>query len=117
MQMSKPKKFTSFKEFYPYYLLEHSNPQCRFLHYVGTALVIILVAAAIITKNWNLLWFVPLAGYGFAWAGHFIFEKNKPATFKHPFYSLASDFVMFWHMITRRLTINMFRAKTKYPAS
>jgi len=115
--MSEPHKFNSFKEFYRYYLMEHSHPKCRFLHYVGTGLVFLVFASAICTESWKLLWFMPLAGYGFAWAGHFVFEKNKPATFRYPLYSLAADFVMFWHMITRRLTVNMFRAKTKRTSS
>jgi len=88
-------KFHSFREFYPFYLNEHSNLTCRRLHFVGTALVIGLLAAALITQKWILLAIVPIAGYGFAWVGHFFFEHNRPATFKNPFYSLWGDFVMF----------------------
>jgi len=87
--------FTSFREFYPFYLQEHSNLTCRRLHFVGTALVLALLATALATASWNLLIALPIAGYGFAWVGHFFFEHNRPATFKHPLYSLWGDFVMF----------------------
>ncbi|GAB2519707.1 Mpo1-like protein [Microbulbifer agarilyticus] len=92
---SETPRFNSFREFYPFYLNEHSNLTCRRLHFVGTALVIGLVITAIVSRNWTLLWAVPVAGYGFAWVGHFFFEHNRPATFKNPFYSLWGDFVMF----------------------
>lgn len=97
------KKYTSFNEFYPYYLSEHNNKTNRALHITGTALLIICLLFALITKTWWMLGLVPLIGYGFAWVGHFFIEKNKPATFTYPFYSLASDFVMFWHFITGQL--------------
>ncbi|MCK7596973.1 DUF962 domain-containing protein [Microbulbifer sp. CAU 1566] len=88
-------RFDSFKAFYPYYLQEHSNLTCRRLHFVGTGLVIGLLITAVITQQWLLLAVLPVAGYGFAWVGHFFFEHNRPATFKNPFYSLWGDFVMF----------------------
>jgi hypothetical protein len=88
-------QFNSFAEFYPYYLSEHENLTCRRLHFVGSALIIALVAYTILTGQWVFLWLLPVLGYGFAWAGHFFFEHNKPATFKHPFYSLLGDWVMF----------------------
>ena len=97
------KKPNSFKEFYPYYLAEHSDSVNRILHFVGTWIVIIAFISAIITGNLVWLWLCPLAGYGFAWVGHFFFEDNRPATFKHPFYSLAGDFAMWWHLLTRRI--------------
>ncbi|MFV8783664.1 Mpo1-like protein [Microbulbifer sp. SA54] len=93
-------KFQSFAEFYPYYLQEHSNLTCRRLHFVGTALVITLLITALISGNLMLLWTLPVAGYGFAWVGHFFFEHNRPATFKNPFYSLWGDFVMFKDILT-----------------
>ena len=88
------KPFTSFAEFYPYYLKEHSNPTCRGLHYIGSTLVLALLGYSFMTGQYALLIFLPVVGYGFAWIGHFIFEKNKPATFKHPFYSFLGDWVM-----------------------
>lgn len=87
--------FSSFREFYPFYLQEHSNLTCRRLHFVGTSLVIALFIAALVSGNLTLLAALPIAGYGFAWVGHFFFEHNRPATFKHPLYSLWGDFVMF----------------------
>lgn len=91
--------FNSFAEFYPYYLGEHGNSTCRRLHFIGTTLVIFILAFAIGKGAWLLLLVLPLAGYGFAWAGHFFFEKNRPATFKHPLYSLLGDFAMYRDMI------------------
>jgi hypothetical protein len=95
--------FTSFKDFYPYYLSEHSDRTCRRLHFIGTALLIALAVFATLTASWALLWLMPVVGYGFAWTGHFFFEHNRPATFKYPFYSLAGDFVMFRDMLTGRI--------------
>jgi hypothetical protein len=88
-------KFSSFAEFYPYYLSEHQNLTCRRLHFVGSALILVLIAYAALSQQWVLLWFLPIIGYGFAWVGHFFFENNKPATFKYPLYSLLGDWVMF----------------------
>lgn len=95
--------FASFREFYPYYLGEHANPTCRRLHFVGTSLVIGVVVAAIMRSNPMWLWLAPVAGYGFAWVGHFFFEKNRPATFKHPLYSLVGDWVMYWDMLRGKI--------------
>ena len=88
-------QFHSFHEFYPLYLNEHANRQCRRLHFAGTTLVIATIIYVLFSGDVAALWLVPLFGYGFAWAGHFFFEKNRPATFRHPFYSLAGDFVMY----------------------
>jgi len=97
------KKYNTFSEFYPFYLDEHSNKTCRRLHFVGSALIIVVLALALVQHNASLLWFVPLIGYGFAWIGHFMFEKNKPATFTYPFYSLLGDWVMFKDMLTGKI--------------
>jgi hypothetical protein len=86
--------FTSFDDFYPYYLSEHADPRNRLLHFVGTSLVIALAAASPLV-DLRLLWLLPVAGYGFAWVGHFIVEKNRPATFRHPLWSLMGDFRMY----------------------
>jgi hypothetical protein len=94
------KKFSSLKEFYPYYLSEHQNPISRKLHFIGTGLLFVILGVSIYFSNYYLLLVIPVVGYGFAWVGHFFFEKNKPATFKHPFYSLASDFVLFFDLAT-----------------
>lgn len=92
------KDYTSFGEFFPFYLEEHSHPFNRRLHFFGTSMVLTAVAASIIAGNPLLLLLAPLCGYGFAWVGHFIIEKNRPATFKYPLWSLRGDFKMFWMM-------------------
>jgi hypothetical protein len=96
-------QFDSFRSFYAYYLTQHANPVCRTLHFIGSTIVLALLATAIVTRNGWLLITLPVVGYGFAWAGHFGFEKNKPATFGHPFMSLASDWVMWWQMLTGKV--------------
>jgi hypothetical protein len=95
--------FKSFNEFYPFYLKEHSNLVCRRLHFIGTAFVIVTVFTMLVTGDIRLIPVVPVVGYGFAWIGHFVFEKNRPATFKNPFYSLLADFKMFWDILTGKL--------------
>ena len=97
-------EFKCFKQFYPYYLQEHANRVCRRLHIIGTALVIGLLLVALLARQPLVLLLVPLAGYGFAWIGHFFFEHNKPATFKYPLYSLMGDFVMFRDALMRRIS-------------
>ncbi|CAE6915176.1 MULTISPECIES: Mpo1-like protein [Pseudomonas] len=96
-------RFQSFAAFYPYYLQEHSNPVCRRLHYVGSLLVLTILAYALATQQWLWLLAMPLAGYGFAWVGHFVFEKNRPATFQYPLYSLMGDWVMLKDAFTGRI--------------
>jgi hypothetical protein len=95
--------YSNFAEFYPDYLAEHRDRTSRRLHFTGTALVILLLIVAVATQRWLLLLALPVVGYGFAWLGHLAFEKNRPATFKHPLYSLAADFVMFKDMLTGRI--------------
>jgi len=65
--------------------------------------VLLLASYALISSQFVLLWLLPVIGYGFAWVGHFFFEKNRPATFKHPFYSLLGDWVMFKDMLIGRI--------------
>jgi hypothetical protein len=102
-RLKMPARFATFAEFYPFYLSEHRHPTCRRLHFVGSTLVIGAVVVAAVTRNPWWLAAAPLAGYGFAWAGHFFFEKNRPATFTYPFYSLLGDWVMYKDILTRRL--------------
>lgn len=96
-------RFSRFADFYPFYLSEHSNPTCRRLHFIGTALVLVLLVIAIVTREPLWLLAMPIVGYGFAWIGHFFFEHNRPATFTYPWYSLAADFVLFRDMLLRRI--------------
>ncbi len=97
------KKYKTLAQFYPYYLTEHSNKTCRILHYIGTSLFLVVLLFGIITQRWTLLWLMPVVGYGFAWVGHFFFEKNRPATFTYPLFSLASDFIMAYHFLTGQI--------------
>ena len=90
-----PRQFKSFAEFYPFYLSEHANRTCRRLHFVGSLLGLLCLALAVLTASaWWILAGL-LAGYAFAWIGHFGFEKNKPATFKRPLYSFMGDWAMY----------------------
>jgi hypothetical protein len=96
-------RYASFREFYPHYLAEHSDPTCRRLHFAGSLLVLLTLTAAIVTRRWALLALLPVIGYGFAWIGHFFFEHNRPATFRYPLYSFAGDWVMFKDMLVGRV--------------
>ena len=98
-------RYSNFREFYPFYLGQHSNRSCRRLHFIGSALVLASVVVAIVTGDPRWLWLAPLFGYGLAWVGHIVFEKNRPATFKHPLYSFAGDWVMFWNVLRGRVRI------------
>jgi len=93
-------RYASFAEFYPFYLSEHSDRTCRRLHFVGTSLGLACLVVAVLTLNawWVLVGL--LAGYAFAWVGHFVFEKNRPATFTYPLWSFMGDWVM-WSEILR----------------
>lgn len=103
VQDAEAHRFSSFRAFYPYYLSEHRSVISRRLHAIGTATVIGLLAYAAVAAQPMMLLAVPVAGYGFAWIGHFFFEGNRPATFRHPFYSLLGDFVMFRDILLGRL--------------
>ena len=107
--------FHSVKDFYPYYLTQHRDIRCRTFHFVGTFLVIAVFITMLVTQKWWLIFLMPLVGYGFAWAGHFMFEKNKPAAFSNPFFSLASDFIMFWHIITGQIGEKLKDSEKLYP--
>jgi hypothetical protein len=99
------RRFASFADFYPFYLGEHANRMCRRLHFVGTSLVIACLVALAVTRN---PWWIGAAlacGYGFAWIGHFFFEHNRPATFRHPVYSFIGDWVMYRDMLVGRIPL------------
>lgn len=98
-----PSGIKDFKTFWPYYLREHRNPVSRRLHFVGTFFVLAVLLIALLEGKYIILLAMPVCGYFFAWLGHFVFEKNKPATFRYPFFSLLSDFYMFWMLLTGRL--------------
>lgn len=98
-------RYTRFKDFYPFYLGEHSNRACRRMHFIGSSLVLLTPLGALLTGRWWWLLLMPLFGYGFAWMGHFFFEKNRPATFTHPLYSLMGDWVMYRDILIRRISL------------
>lgn len=90
-----PKRFKHFADFYPFYLGEHSNRSCRRMHFVGSTLALVCLAMLLLTGRPQYLVYALLCGYGFAWIGHLVFEKNRPATFKHPLYSFIGDWAMY----------------------
>ena len=92
----------TFADFWPHYVRAHSRPRTRVLHAIGSTLALAAILGAIAYTPWLLL-AAPVIGYSFAWYGHFFVEHNKPATFGHPFYSLAADYVMVWKMLTGRM--------------
>ena len=103
MTAATAQKYQRFADFFPFYLSEHGNRTCRRLHFVGTSLSLACLITLLATLNpW---WLVAglLCGYGFAWIGHFGFEKNRPASFKQPLYSFMGDWVMYWQILTGRI--------------
>ena len=101
--MNDEQRFRTFGDFYPFYLSEHSNRTSRRLHFVGTSVVVALVAAAVITRSWWLVGVAVVQAYAFAWVGHFFFERNRPATFRFPLLSLLCDWRMWWDILTGKL--------------
>ena len=110
---SNQKRFESFSEFYPYYLSEHADPNCRRLHYIGTSLTLVFAGLGLFVSPF---WFLamPLGGYFFAWIGHFFVEKNKPATFTYPFWSLLGDYKMYFSWLTGKLPAQLDDAQLKF---
>src|SRR5712691_5870521 len=92
----------SYGEFWQRYLRAHADPRTRVLHYVGTLAVVAFVGLAATQSDWRWLVAAPLAGYGPAWLGHAVFEHNRPETFGHPVWSLASDIRMLGLFLTGR---------------
>ncbi len=108
------KRFQTYQEFWPYYLWEHSNGVNRAMHFAGTTLAMGVLAYALGTQTWWLLPVALVAGYGPAWIGHFGIEKNRPATFKYPLWSLVSDFRMWGLMITGRIGPHLAQAQALF---
>ena len=96
-------RIKTFREFYPFYLNEHSKPMTRIFHFIGTFLIFVVIVYVIWSGKERFLWYIPIFGYGFAWFSHAVYEKNKPATFKYPLWSLISDFKMFFELLTGKL--------------
>jgi len=95
---------TSFAEFYPFYLSEHNHRTCRRMHFVGSTLSLMCLAMLAVTGKAQYFLYALLCGYGCAWIGHFVFEKNKPASFKRPLYSFMGDWVMYRDMWRGRVS-------------
>jgi len=96
-------RYRSFGDFYPFYLSEHSNKVSRRLHFTGTSIAVALMITAAITQRWWLIAVALVQGYAFAWVGHYFFERNKPATFKYPAFSLMGDWRLWWEILTGKL--------------
>jgi hypothetical protein len=96
-------RYQSFADFWPYYMREHARPLTRWLHFAGTTTALAIMAMAAALGAWRWLWLVPVAGYGVAWISHLAIERNRPATFTRPLWSLAADFKMWWLIATGRM--------------
>jgi hypothetical protein len=104
----------TYAEFWPFYLREHSKPQTRGLHYIGSIASVVVLIWAVATQSWWWLLVVPVAGYAFAWFAHFFIEKNKPATFKAPLWSLISDYRMCALWLTGRLGNELMKYQIRH---
>jgi hypothetical protein len=103
---------TNYEEFWDFYVQEHSLPLTRLLHFIGTSLGIVLLIFFVARGQWYFFPSFFVVGYGFAWFAHFVIEKNKPASFKFPFWSFISDFKMMWYMISGRMGSEVKRVVT-----
>ena len=106
--MSEP-RITSFEEFWPFYVKEHLNPLNRTLHFIGSSSALACVLGAVAAGQWWMLPAAPLVGYGFAWFGHFVIEKNKPASFKYPLWSFKADWIMWFKILTGQMNAEVRR--------
>ncbi len=103
------RRLSSYRAFWPYYLGEHSRSATRLLHGIGTVLAVLLLIAGMAHTNWPLAAAAIVTGYAFAWAGHCFIEKNRPATFQYPLWSLISDFRMLALWLAGRLEAELAR--------
>ena len=109
-------RYRTYEDFWPFYVSQHLSATCRALNFVGTTLVWTTLALAVLDRpRWLLA--TPLFGYGFAWIGHFFFERNRPATFRYPLWSLRGDFRMYRLMLLRRMRPEIARAAARFPAA
>lgn len=107
------REFASFEEFWPFYVGEHKKKATRLLHFAGTTAALGCVAGGIVFKKRWLFALAPVAGYGPAWVSHFFIEKNRPATFKYPLWSLQADFVMWWKTVKGEMQAEVDRVVAK----
>lgn len=101
--MGNTRVYRTLHEFYPFYLSEHSNRICRWLHFIGTTIVVALLITVVVTQIWWLVLVAFVQAYTFAWIGHFFFEHNKPATFTYPWLSFLGDWRMWWEILTNKI--------------
>ncbi len=112
-QPAQVREYKTMKEFWPFYLTEHSNPVNRILHFIGTTMALVWLGIAVYTQNWWLLLAAVVQAYAFAWVGHFFVEKNRPATFTYPFKSFAGDWIMWWYTLTGQIGKKLEEAKVE----
>ncbi len=105
------REYKTLKEFWPFYLTEHANRTNRNLHAIGSLLVIGLMITSLAMGNYWLLLALPVGGYGFAWLGHYVFEKNRPATFTYPFMSFVCDWIMLYYVLTFQVDGELEKAR------
>ena len=98
--METDKRITNYKDFYQFYLTEHNKPLTRIFHFIGILLVFAVIFYVLKSGKERFLWYCPIFGYGFAWFSHAVIEKNKPATLRYPFWSLISDFRLFFELLS-----------------
>jgi len=103
-------RIKSFQEFWPFYVREHSKPGCRLLHFIGSTAGIVCWVATFVTGNLWLILLGLIIGYAFAWTGHFFIEKNRPASFKYPFWSFIADWKMWWMTLSGHMGDEVKRA-------
>jgi hypothetical protein len=101
----------SYREFWPFYVSQHRQPATRALHFLGTSAAILCIVVAAASQVWWLLLAAPIAAYGLAWVGHFFVERNKPATFTYPLWSLVGDFHMYGLMWLGRMDAEINKQK------
>jgi hypothetical protein len=100
----------NFESFWPFYLREHAKPATRWCHYTGSTLALLVLGAALLTQTWWALLAVPVSGYFFAWVSHAFIERNRPATFTYPLWSLVGDYRMYALFLTGRLGAELEKA-------
>lgn len=106
-------RYRTFHEFYPFYLTQHLNPICRVLHVIGACVSTATLLTALATGAWLVAALSPLIGYAFGWTGHFVFERNRPASFRQPIFSFLGDLAMARDVLTGRLSVRPARPDPK----